>query len=103
MTKKQTQKQIAAQVNREHRQQMVEDSCRLTMLLKTRAGKLLAKGKPFIVVAIDESYFAEVYRIIRTEEKRKGSWSEHDESRFWNTMNDWADGEWAAKRNAGGE
>lgn len=41
--------------------------------------KLSLKKKPFIVVAIDEPYFKEVYNAIRNEEKRKNSWNQEDE------------------------
>ena len=46
----------------------------------TRAGKLLAKGKPFVVVACDEPYYATVYALIREFERAKGRWTEEDES-----------------------
>ena len=47
-----------------------------------RAVKLLRKRKPFIVVACDEPYFMETYRLIRSHEMHKGSWSEMDERVF---------------------
>ena len=51
-------------------------------LLNCRAGKLLKKGKPFIVVANDESYFTSVYLVIRESEKAKGTWTEECERCF---------------------
>ena len=47
-----------------------------------RAMKLIKKGKPFIVVAEDEHYFLEVYKMIRTHEKLIDRWTEHDEVEF---------------------
>ena len=44
-------------------------------LMSYRVGKLLLKGKRFIVVACDESYFADVYQTIREAEKKKGRWT----------------------------
>jgi 16S rRNA G966 N2-methylase RsmD len=43
------------------------------------AEKLSMKKKQFIVVAIDEPYFKDVYDAIRKEEKRKFSWNQEDE------------------------
>lgn len=51
-------------------------------LLQCRAGKLLLKGKPFIVIANDEPYFTTVYLIIRESEKAKGTWTEECERCF---------------------
>lgn len=51
-------------------------------LLDSRAGKLLRKGKPFIVVANDEPYFTAVYATIRTHEKLTGRWNDEDERCF---------------------
>lgn len=62
-----------------------------TLLETTRAGKLLLKEKPFIVVAIDEPYFPQVYRLIRKHEKRKGTWTENCEKCFQDWMNQWFD------------
>lgn len=59
-------------------------SCRylLGKLLDCRAGKLLMKGKPFIVVAHDEPYFTSVYLVIREAEKHKGRWTADCERTF---------------------
>lgn len=51
-------------------------------LLGSRAGKLLKKGKTFIVVAIDEPYFSFVYDLIRKQEKHKGRWTDACEAAF---------------------
>ena len=47
-----------------------------------RAVKLMRKRKNFLVVAEDESYFTQVYRLIRKNEMAKGTWSEEDERIF---------------------
>jgi hypothetical protein len=47
-----------------------------------RAAKLARKQKPFIVVAIDESYFPTVYEMIRKFEKVAGRWTEDDENQY---------------------
>lgn len=51
-------------------------------LLSGRAGKLLKKGKFFLVVAEDEPYFRQVYGMIREHEKQIGRWTEEDEEQF---------------------
>lgn len=51
-------------------------------LIDCRAGKLLLKGKPFIVVANDETYFTSVYLLIRVSEQAKGTWLEECETCF---------------------
>jgi hypothetical protein len=55
-------------------------------LLDCRAGKLLKKGKYFLVVAHDEPYFLQVYDMIREHEIAKGRWSEEDQQIYeeWN-------------------
>jgi hypothetical protein len=61
-------------------------------ILDCRAGKLLKKGKPFIVVAEDEPYYMDVYRTIRSNENTKGRWTDEDEQQFeasrvrWNNI-----------------
>lgn len=59
-----------------------EEIKRLQGLLSGRVGKLLDKGKPFIVVANDESYFTAVYLVIRESETAKGTWTEQCEECF---------------------
>lgn len=47
-----------------------------------RAFKLMAKGKPFIVIANDEPYFEAAYKLIRANEISIGRWNEADEEQF---------------------
>jgi hypothetical protein len=49
---------------------------------KTRAGKLLRKQKPFIVIAHDEPYYLDVYATIREHEQAKGTWTEECERQY---------------------
>ena len=51
-------------------------------LLDGRAGKLLRKGKHFVVVAEDEPYYPSVYACIRQAEKAKGSWTDVCEAEY---------------------
>lgn len=51
-------------------------------LLDCRAGKLLRKGKNFLVVACDEPYYMRVYHMIRNREIEIGRWTEEDEQEF---------------------
>ena len=44
-----------------------------------RAVKLMRKRKNFLVVAEDEPYFMQVYRLIRKNEKANDTWSGEDE------------------------
>jgi len=60
-------------------------------LLDCRAGKLLLKGKAFIVVAIDEPYYLSVYKKIRKYEKKRGTWTEMDEIEFIEKRQKWQD------------
>lgn len=48
-------------------------------LLNCRAGKLLRKGKRFVVVAVDEPYFTAVFMCIRAWEMAQGRWTDEDE------------------------
>ena len=52
---------------------------RLRALLNCRAGKLLQKGKTFVVVAVDEPYFSFVFDLIRKHEKHHGRWTDDDQ------------------------
>lgn len=63
----------------------------LKSLLMCRAGKLLKKNKPFIVVARDEPYFLNVYKMIRTHEKSKGTWKKECEEDFQIAAQQWFD------------
>jgi hypothetical protein len=47
-----------------------------------RAVKLLRKRKEFLVVASDEPYVGEVWRMIRGNELRKNTWTNDDEMRY---------------------
>jgi len=44
-----------------------------------RAVRLMRKRKNFVVVAEDEPYFMQVYRLIRKNERANGTWSDEDE------------------------
>lgn len=44
-----------------------------------RAAKLMRKRKNFIVIACDESYFMDVYDLIRDSEMQKGTWTIEDQ------------------------
>ena len=59
------------------------------LLDTTRAGKLLKKGTPFIIVSIKEPYYPQVYRLIRQHELRKGTWTESCEKDFQGFMVSW--------------
>jgi hypothetical protein len=47
-----------------------------------RAWKLMRKHKEFIVVAYDEPYFMQVYKLIRDAELAKGTWTDVDEYNY---------------------
>ena len=47
-----------------------------------RAVKLLRREQNFLVVADDEMYFEDVYRMIRTDQINKGKWTKKDERKF---------------------
>jgi hypothetical protein len=54
-----------------------------------RAMKLLLKAKNFIVIACDEPYFLDVYRIIRQHEMAKNTWSTQDENIYNQALERW--------------
>lgn len=62
---------------------------RLKALLDCRAGKLLKKGKRFVVVAVDEPYFSMVYGTIRQTEMQKGSWTPQCQADMDAAMAEW--------------
>jgi len=62
----------------------------LEELLDCRAGKLLLKGKFFVVVAVDEPYFQEVYNLIYEEEMEKGTWTKEDLKMYRKAIREWA-------------
>lgn len=47
-----------------------------------RAFKLMERGRFFVVVADDETYFSWVYSIIRAHEKADGCWTADDETTY---------------------
>ena len=81
-------KKAAADEDRRRRKELLH---REILLLSSRAGKLLLKGKPFIVIAVDEPYYMDVYRTIRKHEQEKARWSDEDESKFREALDFWAD------------
>lgn len=58
---------------------LIDEIERLRALLNCRAGKLLQKGKTFVVVAVDEPYFSFVFDLIRKHEKHRGRWTDDDQ------------------------
>jgi hypothetical protein len=69
-----------------------EKLARYEMLLEsTRAGGLLLKGQKFVAVAMDEPYYAQVYRLIRLHAKQRGKWTSECESEFQTAMQMWFD------------
>jgi len=52
--------------------------------INPRERKLEEKQKYYVVVAIDEPYFCEVYAMIRSHEIAKGRWSSVDEQIWLN-------------------
>jgi len=68
------------------RKEALEGKRRLGALLNCRAGKLLKKGKAFVVVACDEPYYNHVYEIIRRFERQKERWTDGDEVAFLEAM-----------------
>lgn len=51
-----------------------------------RAAKLMRKRKNFVVVAVDEPYFIDVYRTIRAHEQQAGRWTDDDERQYLATV-----------------
>jgi hypothetical protein len=47
-----------------------------------RAMKLIEKKKNFLVVACDEPYYIEIYKMIRQHEKENCTWTDEDERNF---------------------
>lgn len=54
-----------------------------------RAAKLMRKRKPFVVVAIDEPYFRDVYDLIRDHEMLKGTWEIQDQNEYLDLLQIW--------------
>lgn len=61
-----------------------ENPSELGKAIKTnpRAWKLMLKQKPFVVVACDEPYFFDVYKMIRSHEIAAKRWSREDQANF---------------------
>ena len=51
-----------------------------------RAAKLMRKRKEFVVVAIDEPYFRDVYDLIRDHEMDKGTWEIGDQNCYVDSL-----------------
>lgn len=54
----------------------------LEMALNPRLNKVLASGKEFLIVTETEPYYLDVYRMIRKQEKKQGTWTQQDEERY---------------------
>ena len=95
MTRRNREAEVRSRVKEMNRLQEIEREQRLAqyefLLRSTRAGKLLLKGKQFLCVAMDEPYYADVYRTIRRHEKQHGRWNAIDESEFQTAMQMWMD------------
>jgi hypothetical protein len=71
-------------------EKMRKELAELKARLDCRAGKLLKKGRRFIVVAVDEPYFCDVFNRIKENEMNKGRWTGEDEIWFLESMNEWS-------------
>lgn len=58
----------------------------LEMALNPRLNKVLASGKRFLIVSETEPYYFAVYRMIREQERRQGTWTEQDEDNYVETL-----------------
>ena len=56
-----------------------EESMFLGMVGTPRLNKVLASGKAFLIVTETEPYYLEVYRMIRCQERKQGTWTAQDE------------------------
>lgn len=54
----------------------------MEMALHPRLNKVLDSGKEFLIVTETEPYYLDVYRMIRKQEKKQGSWTQQDEERY---------------------
>jgi hypothetical protein len=61
------------------------------LLSRTRAGRLLRRGRAFIVVDIKEQYYPAVYRMIRMFEQAKGTWTDRCEVEYRKKIDKWAE------------
>lgn len=73
-------------------QQMVIETYRDALVefenFHPRATKLIKKKKPFIVVAVDEPYFEQVYTLIKSNEEFKKRWTIGDEAAYHMLINE---------------
>lgn len=60
----------------------------LEMALNPRLNKVLASGKEFLIVTETEPYYLDVYRMIRKQEKKQGTWTAEDEERYIEALED---------------
>jgi hypothetical protein len=67
----------------------VYDEVKALMEFHPRAAKLMKKRKNFLVVACDEPYFPQVYKIIRSREIEIGRWTKEDEEKYSSAMDAW--------------
>jgi hypothetical protein len=80
------------------RERLIEQRCRIVaarVILHgghSRVAKLIDKQtfgllSGFIVISAKEPYFAKTYRMIRTQEKKQGTWTKGDEAEFLRLTN----------------
>ena len=62
------------------------DQYKKFQIFHPRAIKLLEKEKNFLVVAVDEPYYMQVYDLIRKHECETGRWSDEDEITYMNAL-----------------
>lgn len=68
--------------SRELQREPYEAPMFLEMALDARLNKVLASGKRFLIVTETEPYYFAVYRMIREQERRQGTWTEQDEDNY---------------------
>ena len=54
----------------------------LEMALNPRLNKVLASGKDFLIVTQSEPYYISVFTMIRSQERKQGTWTPEDEDRY---------------------
>lgn len=47
-----------------------------------RLNKVLASGKKFLIITESEPYYMDVYMVIRSTERKQGTWTPEDEDRY---------------------
>jgi hypothetical protein len=80
--------QLAALTAANTRLEQERDEAQRVMEFHPRATKLIQKGKPFIVIAIDEPYFQAAYDLIRRQEKENGTWTDDDEISYFEMLSE---------------